>query len=127
MNVGFRAEFAFDGVVAAVGRRVGTDVVPEPGFDQRVENGVVLFVKAADRELRSCVLDTLRYDAGQDEQDERRPDDQFRRLLRELCSLGHYSDVSLPESLLIGGMLAIPLGIFAAGFVIGRYVRRPKD
>lgn len=70
INAGFSAEFAFDGVVVAVGRRVGTNVVPEPGFDQRVENGVVLFVKTADPELRSCMLDTLEYDAIQDEHDE---------------------------------------------------------
>jgi hypothetical protein len=69
IQAGFSAEFAFDGAVVSVGRRVGTNVVPEPGFDQRVENGVVLLVKADDPELRSCVLDTLRYDAVQDEQD----------------------------------------------------------
>lgn len=32
--------------------------------------------------------------------------------------------MSLPESLLIGGILAVPFAIFGAGFAIGRYVRR---
>lgn len=70
VHAGTSAEFTFDGGVAAVGRRIGGDNVPEPNFDQRVENGVVLFVKATDAELRSCLLGTAHYDALQDEQDE---------------------------------------------------------
>ena len=33
---------------------------------------------------------------------------------------------SLPESLLIGGILAVPVGIFVAGFAVGRRARRSK-
>ena len=69
IHFGFSAEFAFDGGVVSVGRTIGSNIVPEPGFDKRVENGVVLFVMAADPELRSCVIGTLHYDAVQDEQD----------------------------------------------------------
>ncbi len=52
--------------------------------------------------------------------------DRSQHPLRELCSLEHYSDMSLPESLLIGGILAVPFAIFGAGFAIGRHVRRSK-
>lgn len=64
------AEFTFDGFVAVVGRRIGSDIVPEQDLDQRVENGVVLFVKATDPDLRSCLLRSTHYDPLEDEQDE---------------------------------------------------------
>lgn len=63
------AQFAIDGVLATVGRRVGTEVVPEPSVDQRVDDGVVIYVKAEDPSLRACLLDSASYDAARDEQD----------------------------------------------------------
>ena len=70
IHAGTSAEFTLGSLVAVVGRRIGSDVVPEQGFGQRVENGVVLFVKAADPELRSCLLDSVHYDIVRDQQDE---------------------------------------------------------
>jgi hypothetical protein len=45
--------------------------------------------------------------------------------LQELSSLRQDVVVQLVEVVVIGGLLVVPVGIFAAGFLLGRRTRRP--
>jgi hypothetical protein len=61
--------FTFNGNTVSIGRTEGTAVVPEPNFDKRVDDGVVVFVKAEAAALPSCILDSVSYDKARDRQD----------------------------------------------------------
>ena len=62
-------EFIIDGAPVAIGRTLGTDDSAEPNFDKRVNDGVVLWVKATDARLRACILPSVAYDRTRDQQD----------------------------------------------------------
>jgi len=48
---------------------VGTTIVPETNFSQRVVGDVVVFVKSESEPLRTCILGAATYDRTLDEQD----------------------------------------------------------
>ena len=62
-------EFKVNGLLVSVGRNLGNDNRPEPGFAKRVDGDVVVWVKASDADLRKCLLDSTTYSAGRDQQD----------------------------------------------------------
>ena len=62
--------FGFGDVRVEVGRRIGGNLVDEPGFAQRIDGGVLIFVRTDDTDRAGCVLASLRYDVTADETDE---------------------------------------------------------
>jgi len=67
---GWAVNFQLADESITIGRRVSTQVVPEPNFAQRVDSDVVVFVKANNETLRNCILDLVVYDRARDESDE---------------------------------------------------------
>ena len=63
-------DFSVGSSAVTVGRRLGTDVVDEPSVSERVANGVVLFARASNEDLRACLLASMVYDRGEDLRDE---------------------------------------------------------
>jgi hypothetical protein len=62
-------EFKLNGVLASVGRNLGSDNRPEADFAKRVDGDVVVWVKASDADLRKCLLDSTTYSVGRDQHD----------------------------------------------------------
>jgi hypothetical protein len=63
-------DFVLDSATITIGRRIGSEVVNEPLVSERVSNGVVLYVRASNDELRACLLASMLYDRDQDMSDE---------------------------------------------------------
>jgi len=69
IHAGWAVEFELTAGPVTIGRRVGTTIVPEPNFSQRVVGDVVVFVKSESEPLRACILGAATYDRTLDEQD----------------------------------------------------------
>ena len=67
---GWAADFELAEGSITIGRRMGVDIVPEPGFSQRVEGEMVVFVKSDNDALRACVLASVTYNRARDQQDD---------------------------------------------------------
>jgi hypothetical protein len=63
-------DFVVGSSTVTVGRRIGSDVANEPSVSERVSNGVVLFAKASNENLRACLLVSMLYDRLADLADE---------------------------------------------------------
>jgi hypothetical protein len=69
VQAGMAVEFSLDGALVTIGRYVGTIATPEPDVDKRIDDGVIVFVKAAVPSLRACVLAGTGYDDARDRAD----------------------------------------------------------
>jgi hypothetical protein len=63
-------DFTIESSTVSVGRRIGSEVVSEPLVSERVSNGVVLYARASNEELRACLLASMLYDRDKDVRDE---------------------------------------------------------
>ena len=63
-------DFLVESSTITVGRRIGSEVVSEPLVSERISNGVVLYAKASNEELRACLLASMLYDRDKDASDE---------------------------------------------------------
>jgi hypothetical protein len=62
-------DFLIESSTVTVGRRIGSEMVSEPLVSERVSNGVVLYARASNEELRACLLASMVYDRDKDMSD----------------------------------------------------------
>ncbi len=62
IHAGWDLQFDLPAGTITIGRRVGTRIVAEAYVAQHVDGDVVVFVKSESEPLRTCVLESARYD-----------------------------------------------------------------